>query len=125
MSLPLETHACIYDRLKGVQLKAKKVLAKNIVYSSSQVSQDNCQLKPKKQHSPGKNKQKNKKEQNLHNLIFFFFYILLLFFNLLLAALGLCCCARAFSSCGERGLLFVVVHRRLIAVASLVAKHGL
>ena len=30
-----------------------------------------------------------------------------------------------FSSCGERGLLFVVVHRLLIAVASLVAEHGL
>ena len=29
------------------------------------------------------------------------------------------CCARAFSSCGERGLLFVVVRRLLIAVASL------
>ena len=31
----------------------------------------------------------------------------------------------AFSSCGERGLLFVVVRRLLIAVASLVAEHGL
>ena len=44
---------------------------------------------------------------------------------LFLAALGLCCCTRAFSSCGERGLLFVVVHRLLIVVASLVAEHGL
>ena len=42
-----------------------------------------------------------------------------------LAALGLCCCAQAFSSCGEWGLLFVVVHGLLIAVASLVAEHGL
>ena len=33
--------------------------------------------------------------------------------------LGLRCCARAFSSCGERGLLFVAVHGPLIAVASL------
>ena len=41
------------------------------------------------------------------------------------AALGLCCCARAFSSCGERGLLFVAVRGLLIAVASLVAEHGL
>ena len=41
------------------------------------------------------------------------------------AALGLCCCARAFSSCGKRGLLFVAVHGLLIAVASLVAEHGL
>ena len=43
---------------------------------------------------------------------------------LFLAALGLCCCAWAFSSCGERGLLFVVVCRLLIAVASLVAENG-
>ena len=32
---------------------------------------------------------------------------------------------RGFSSCGERGLLFVVVRRLLTAVASLVAEHGL
>ena len=44
---------------------------------------------------------------------------------LFLAALGLRCCARAFSSCGERGLLFVAVRRLLIVVASLVAEHGL
>ena len=42
-----------------------------------------------------------------------------------MAALGLRCCVRAFSSCGERGLLFVAVHVLLIAVASLVAEHGL
>ena len=30
----------------------------------------------------------------------------------------------AFSSCGERGLLFVAMHGLLIAVASLVAEHG-
>ena len=49
------------------------------------------------------------------------------FFNLFLflAALGLRCCSRAFSSCGERGLLFVVMHGLLIAAASLVAEHGL
>ena len=41
-----------------------------------------------------------------------------LFIYLFLAALGLRCCARAFSSCGERGLLFVVVHGLLIVVAS-------
>ena len=32
---------------------------------------------------------------------------------------------QAFSSCGERGLLFVAVRGLLIAVASLVAEHGL
>ena len=42
-----------------------------------------------------------------------------------LAALGLRCCARAFSSCSKRGLLFVVVRRLLIVVASLVLEHGL
>ena len=33
--------------------------------------------------------------------------------------------ARAFSSCGEPGLLFIAVHRLLIVVSSLVAEHGL
>ena len=46
------------------------------------------------------------------------------FIYLFLAALGLHCCARAFSSCRDRGLLFVVVHGLLIAVASLVTEHG-
>ena len=35
------------------------------------------------------------------------------------------CCAWAFSSCSKWGLLFVAVHRLLIAVASLVADLGL
>ena len=68
------------------------------------------------------------------NLLFFFLFlkICFLFFvvfvvslNLFLAALGLRCCRRAFSSCGQWGLLFVVVCGLLIAVASLVAEHGL
>ena len=49
----------------------------------------------------------------------------LFFFNLFLATLGLCCCVRAFSSCGERGLLFLAVRGLLIAVASFVVEHGL
>ena len=49
----------------------------------------------------------------------------LYFIYLFLAALGLRCCTRAFSSCSERGLLFVAVRRLLIAVVSLVAEHGL
>ena len=48
-----------------------------------------------------------------------------IYIYLFLAALGLHCCARAFSSCGERGLLLVAVRGLLIAVASLVAEHGL
>ena len=42
-----------------------------------------------------------------------------------LAVLGLHCCVPAFSSCGERGPLLVVVYGLLIAVASLVSEHGL
>ena len=53
--------------------------------------------------------------------VFGFFFLTYLF----LAALGLHCYALSFSSCGERGLLFVAVCGLLIAVASLVAEHGL
>ena len=49
-------------------------------------------------------------------------FILFIYFWL---RLGLFCCAWAFSSCGERGLLFIAVHGLRIAVASLVAEHGL
>ena len=57
--------------------------------------------------------------------LFFFFNLFIYFIYLFLAALGLCCCTWAFSSCGEQGLLFLVVHGLLILVASLVAEHGL
>ena len=39
--------------------------------------------------------------------------------------LGLRSCARAFSSCGERGPLFIAVRGPLTIVASLVAEHKL
>ena len=58
----------------------------------------------------------------LHGLPILFIY---LFIYLFLAALGLRCCAWAFSSCGEQGLLSLAVCGLLIAVASLVAEHGL
>ena len=65
--------------------------------------------------------------------------LLVLFMYLFLAALGLRCCARAFSSCGELGLLFVAVRRLPIHCggffccgawalgtrASVVVAHGL
>ena len=57
--------------------------------------------------------------------LFYYFFIHLLYFIYLFLAAGLRCCVRAFSSCGERGLLFIVVRGLLIAVASLVAEHGL
>ena len=58
-------------------------------------------------------------------ILFLFFKFNLIYLFLFLAALGLRCCTQAFSSCGERGLLFVAVRRLLIAVASLVAELGL
>ena len=42
-----------------------------------------------------------------------------------MAALSLRFCARAFSSCGERGPLFIVVHGPLTVTASLVVEHRL
>ena len=47
------------------------------------------------------------------------------FIYLFLAALGLHYGTQAFSSCSEWGLLFAAVCGLLIAVASLVAEHGL
>ena len=67
---------------------------------------------------------------------FFFFFLSFFFFDadhffflnlfiLFLAALDLHCRMRAFSSGGERELLFVAVHGLPTAVASLVVEHGL
>ena len=62
-------------------------------------------------------------------LIYLFLIITFLkfiyFICLFLAVLGLRCCSRAFSSCGEQGLLFIAVHGLLTAVASLVEEQGL
>ena len=46
-------------------------------------------------------------------------------FNLFMAVLGLRLRARAFSSCGKRGPLFIAVRRPLTTAASLVAEHRL
>ena len=54
-----------------------------------------------------------------------YFYLVIYFIYLFLAVLGFYCCTRAFPSCGQRGLLFVVVRGLLIVVASLAAEHGL
>ena len=60
---------------------------------------------------------------------FFFFKALFifiyLFIYLFLAVLGLCFRARAFSSCGKRGPLFIAVRGPLTIAASLVAEHRL
>ena len=58
---------------------------------------------------------------NVNNIII----MLQFFFFFFLAVLGLRFCARAFSSCGERGPLFIAVRRPLTIVASPVAEHRL
>ena len=54
-----------------------------------------------------------------------FFLIFIYLFILFMAVLGLRFCAWAFSSCGERGPLFIAVHGPLTVAASLVAEHRL
>ena len=55
----------------------------------------------------------------------FFVLIIIYFIYLFLAVLGLRFCARAFSSCGKRGPLFIMVCGPLTIAASLVAEHRL
>ena len=57
-------------------------------------------------------------------LYFIYLFIYLLTY-LFMAALGLRFCARACSSCGKRGPLFIAVRGPLIIAASLVAEHRL
>ena len=57
--------------------------------------------------------------------IFFVFFLKYLFIRLFMAVLGLRFCARAFSSCGKQGPLFIAVRGPLTIVASLVAEHRL
>ena len=60
---------------------------------------------------------------SIHLMLYFFLNYL--FIYLFMAVLGLRFCARAFSSCGEWGPLFIVVHGPLTIAASLVAEHRL
>ena len=53
----------------------------------------------------------------------FFFFLIYLF--LFMAVLGLHFRARAFSSCGKQGPLFIAMRRPLTLAASLVAEHRL
>ena len=60
------------------------------------------------------------------SLLFFFKEIsILIFIYLFMAVLGLRFCARAFSSCGKWGPLFIAVRGPLTIAASLVAEHRL
>ena len=57
--------------------------------------------------------------------ILFFFFFLILFIYLFMAVLGLRFCARALSSRGKWGPLFIAVRGPLTVAASLVAEHRL
>ena len=63
----------------------------------------------------------NQYNNALRQALFFF----LIFIYLFMAVLGLRFCARAFSSCGKWGPLFIAVHGPLAIAASLVAEHRL
>ena len=56
---------------------------------------------------------------------FLFYLFIYLFIYLFMAVLGLRFCARAFSSCGKWGALFIAVCGPLTIAASLVAEHRL
>ena len=56
---------------------------------------------------------------------FIFYLFIHSFIHLLMVVLGLRFCARAFSSCGKRGPLFIAVRGPLTIVASLVVEHRL
>ena len=59
------------------------------------------------------------------NDFFFLNFYLFIYIYLFMAVLGLRFCARAFSSCGKRGPLFIAVRGPLTIAASLVAEHRL
>ena len=61
----------------------------------------------------------------LKEFLYFYFLFIYLFIYLFLAVLGLRFCARAFSSCGKRGPLFIAVRGPLTVAASPVAEHRL
>ena len=62
---------------------------------------------------------------NLHMMYFLKINLFIFKFFLFLAVLDLRFCARAFSSCGKRGPLFIAVRGPLTVTASPVAEHRL
>ena len=64
-------------------------------------------------------------ENKLINLIILFLNKFIYFIYIFLTLLGLRFCARAFSSCGKWGPLFIAVRGPLTIVASPVVEHRL
>ena len=67
----------------------------------------------------------NIRDTVVNGIAFIFLANFYLFIYLFLAVLGLRFCARAFSSCGKRGPLFIATRGPLTIAASLVAEHRL
>ena len=65
------------------------------------------------------------RRRSRRNVIFLIYLFIYLFIYSFLAVLGLHFCARAFSSCGKWGPLFIAVRGPLTTAASLVAEHRL
>ena len=63
--------------------------------------------------------------QKPSTLLVAFSFLIMSFFFLLMVVLGLRFRARAFSSCGKRGPLFITVRGPLTVAASLVVEHRL
>ena len=83
------------------------------------VSQEYCKTKQN-----GLCKKRKFKYIFLKNYLLYF-YFFKNFIYLFMAVLGLHFCARAFSSCGKWGPLFIAVRGPLTIAASLVAEHRL
>ena len=64
-------------------------------------------------------------QQDFFNSFLVIIYLFIYLFILFMAVLGLRFCARAFSSCGEQGPLFIAVRGPLTITASLVVEHRL
>ena len=77
-------------------------------------------------HMPHSGNAGSHDSSNFNLILYFLEFVVFLFLNLFiylfLAVLGLHFCVRAFSSCGERGPLFIAVHGPLTIATSLVAK---
>ena len=61
----------------------------------------------------------------VHLVLIHSFFKNLFIYLLFMVVLGLRFCARAFSSCGKRGPLFIAVRGPLTIAASLAAEHRL
>ena len=63
--------------------------------------------------------------QEFHSVLKFFFFVFFFFYKFIYGYAGSLLLHRLFSGCGKKGLLFIVVCRLLIEMASLVVDYRL